>query len=116
MKIAVASEKEIVTDHFGHCKNFNMYDTKSGEIIDVQSVENPGHQPGYLPNFLNDLDVDVIISGGMGGAAVEIFNDKDIEVILGASGDANKAVEDYLAGKLKSTGSVCHQHQHEGEC
>lgn len=116
MKIAVASEDNIITEHFGHCKNFNIYYTKSGEIIDIQSIENPGHKPGFLPNFLNDLDVKVIISGGMGGGAIEIFNEKDIEVIVGAQGDSKKAVEDYLTGNLKSTGSVCHQHEHEGNC
>ncbi len=116
MKIAVASEDNIITEHFGHCKNFNIYYTKAGEIIDIQSIENPGHKPGFLPNFLNDLDVKVIISGGMGGGAIEIFNEKDIEVIVGAKGDSRKAVEDYLSGNLKSTGSVCHQHEHEGNC
>jgi predicted Fe-Mo cluster-binding NifX family protein len=54
----------------------------------------------------------VIISGGMGGGAVDIFNEKGIEVILGASGDAKHAVENYLKGNLKSTGSICHDHSH----
>ena len=52
----------------------------------------------------------------MGGGAVEIFNDKGIEVVVGAQGDAEDVVKSYLAGELKSTGSVCNDHQHEGEC
>lgn len=28
MKIAVASEKDIVTKHFGHCENFNIFETE----------------------------------------------------------------------------------------
>ena len=52
----------------------------------------------------------------MGASAIDIFNEKNIEVIVGARGDAKKAVEDYLEGSLKSTGSVCHQHQHQDEC
>ena len=28
MKIAVASEKEMVTGHFGHCENFNIYESE----------------------------------------------------------------------------------------
>lgn len=116
MKIAVASEDKIITGHFGHCKNFNIFTTDESRIIDMESVANPGHKPGFLPNFLNDLGVNVIISGGMGGGAVEIFNERNIEVITGAAGDAKLAVEDYLAGNLKSTGSICHEHQHKGEC
>ena len=60
--------------------------------------------------------LNVIISGGMGGGAVEIFNERNVEVVVGASGDAKAAVEAYLKGNLKSTGSVCHEHQHHDEC
>jgi len=69
-----------------------------------------------LPNFLADRGVNVIISGGMGGGAVDIFNERNIEVIVGARGDAKAAVEAYLQGSLKSTGSVCHEHEHHDEC
>ena len=116
MKIAVASEKENVTGHFGHCENFNIFDTEDGKIVKMESVPNPGHKPGFLPNFLGDLGVEVIISGGMGGGAVDIFNERNIEVILGATGNAEEAVKKYLAGELKSTGSICHNHEHKDEC
>ena len=116
MKIAVASEKENVTGHFGHCENFNIFDTEDGKIVKMESIANPGHKPGFLPNFLGDLGVNVIISGGMGGGAVDIFNERNIEVILGATGNAEEAVKKYLAGDLKSTGSICHNHEHKDEC
>lgn len=116
MRIAIASEKDMVTEHFGHCENFNIFDAEDGKIVGEQSVANPGHRPGFLPNFLHEQGVDVIISGGMGGGAIEIFNNHDIEVIVGASGSAKAAAESYLKGELKSTGSVCHQHAHSDEC
>jgi Mrp family chromosome partitioning ATPase/predicted Fe-Mo cluster-binding NifX family protein len=116
MKIAVASEEKMVTEHFGHCENFNIYDVENGKIIKSESIPNPGHKPGFLPNFLNDQGVKVIISGGMGGGAIDIFNEKGIEVIVGATGPAEAAVNSYLLGTLKSTGSVCHEHQHHDEC
>lgn len=49
-------------------------------------IPNPGHRPGFLPIFLHEKGLNVIISGGMGGGAVDIFNEKGIEVITGASG------------------------------
>ena len=116
MKIAVASEKEMVTEHFGHCENFNIYETDGNKIVKNESINNPGHRPGFLPNFLNDMGVNVIISGGMGGGAIDIFNEKGIEVITGAVGEAKIAAEEYLKGNLKSTGSICHEHQHHDEC
>lgn len=116
MKIAVASEGKIIAEHFGHCEGFNIFTTEGEKITKQEFVANPGHRPGFLPNFLNDLGVNVIISGGMGGGAIDIFNEKNIEVITGAKGNAESAVTEYLKGNLKSTGSVCHQHAHHDEC
>ena len=116
MKIAVACKGENIWPHFGHCENFNIYDVQDGKIEAEKSIPNPGHRPGFLPNFLGDMGVNVIIAGGMGGGAVEIFNERNIEVIIGASGDAKAAAEAYLRNELHSTGSVCHAHEHAGEC
>ena len=116
MKIAVASMGNTVAQHFGHCETFIIFETEGKNIVSIDPVANPGHKPGFLPNFLADRGVKVIIAGGMGGGAVDIFNERDVEVIIGASGDAKTAVEAYLAGNLHSTGSVCHNHEHEDEC
>ena len=116
IKIAVASENEMVTEHFGHCVNFNIFEVENNQITKSESIPNPGHKPGFLPNFLNGMGVNVIISGGMGSGAIEIFSEKNIEVIIGASGSAETVVRAYLQGILKSTGSVCQEHQHHDEC
>lgn len=116
IKIAVASENERVTEHFGHCPNFNVFEVEDNKIIKSESIPSPGHKPGFLPNYLNDMGVNVVISGGMGGGAIDIFNEKGIEVIVGASGNAKAVVEAYLQGSLKSTGSICHEHQHHDKC
>lgn len=116
MKIAVAAMGTTVAGHFGHCENFRFFDTEDGRILSEQSVPNPGHRPGFLPNFLADHGAQVVIAGGMGGGAVDIFNERGVQVIVGAQGDARAAVEAYLRGELVSTGSVCHEHQHAGEC
>ena len=115
MKIVVAAMGKTVAQHFGHCENFIFFDTKDGKILDDQVVANPGHKPGFLPNFLADRDAKVIIAGGMGGGAVDIFNERGVEVVVGASGDSKAAVEKYLKGELISTGEVCHNHEHEDE-
>lgn len=116
MKIAVASENGRVTEHFGHCESFIVFDAENGKITGEKAYPNPGHKPGFLPVYLHEIGTNVIIAGGMGGGAVDIFNEKGIEVIVGASGEAKAAVEAYLKGELKSTGSVCHEHQNSDEC
>jgi predicted Fe-Mo cluster-binding NifX family protein len=116
MKIAVACEGKTVAQHFGHCEGFTIFEAQGQQITDRQFIPNPGHKPGFLPVFLSEKGANVIISGGMGGGAVDLFNEKGIQVITGASGDAEAAVRAYLQGTLKSTGSVCHEHQYAGEC
>lgn len=116
IKIAVATEDGSITEHFGYCKSFSIFDAENGQIVKTESIPNPGHKPGFLPNFLNDMGVTVVIAGGMGSGAVKIFNEKGIEIITGAKGSAEAAAKSYLQGTLKSTGSVCHEHQHHDEC
>ncbi|MHB1483795.1 MAG: NifB/NifX family molybdenum-iron cluster-binding protein [Saccharofermentanales bacterium] len=116
IKIAVASEGDNITEHFGHCETFNIFEAENNKIISAAVIPNPGHKPGFLPNYLNDIGVNVIISGGMGGGAIEIFNEKKIEVIIGAQGDARESVKRYLNGELESSGSICHEHQHADDC
>lgn len=81
-----------------------------------ESCAQPGHRPGFLPNFLADNGAEVVIAGGMGGGAVDIFEERGVKVILGVQGDAQEAVEAYLRGELVSSGSVCHEHEHADEC
>ncbi len=113
IKIAVATVKGQVAEHFGYCEEFMIFETEDNKILKSEIVANPGHKPGFLPNFLADRGVKVIISGGMGMGAVDIFNERDVEVIVGASGDGEDAIKQYMKGSLKSTGAVCHQNHNE---
>ena len=116
MKIAVPAEGQNICPHFGHCESFILFDVEDGKITAENVIPNPGHRPGFLPNFLADRGAEVIIAGGMGGGAVDIFNERGVEVVVGAAGDAKAAVESYLKGELKSTGAVCNKHEHADEC
>ena len=111
-KIAIASEYEAVTEHFGHCKNFMIYQVENNKIINKESIPNPGHKPGFLPLYLADLGVETIISGGMGAGAIEIFNEKGVSVILGATGHVNEIINKFLKGNLQSSEIACANHHH----
>lgn len=116
MIIAVASEKDKVTDHFGYCENFNIYEVEDKKIVSSKSVPNPGHKHGFLPNFLGDMGVNVVIAGGMGASALGIFKERGIEVFMGVSGEAHEAVKSYIEGSLVSNDSACMEHHHHEEC
>ena len=115
-RIAVACEGNQVAQHFGHCEQFMFFDTEGAQVLKSEAVANPGHKPGFLPNFLADNGAAVVLAGGMGGGAIEIFNQRGVEVVTGAAGDAAEAVAAYLAGSLKTNGAVCQEHQHAGDC
>ncbi|MGX8795038.1 NifB/NifX family molybdenum-iron cluster-binding protein [Fusibacter sp. JL298sf-3] len=115
MKIAIATKGTQTAGHFGHCEAFTVY-TIDGANRSVERLDNPGHKPGFLPNFLNDLGVKVIISGGMGAGAVEIFKEKGIQVITGATGPIDAVVQAYVEGTLTSTNTICNAHQHRHHC
>ncbi len=116
MKISVASEGTMVSQHFGHCEGFHIFTVTDNQVIKKDFMPNPGHAPGLLPNLLHNADVNVIIAGGMGGGAVEIFNEHNIAVVTGAAGNVEDVVKEYLNGNLKSSNSICSEHQHSGEC
>src|SRR5690606_40807225 len=75
IKIAVASDNGMVTEHFGHCEGFIIFEVENKQIIKSETIANPGHRPGFLPNYLNDMGVNVVISGGIGAGAINIFKE-----------------------------------------
>ncbi|QMS85808.1 NifB/NifX family molybdenum-iron cluster-binding protein [Candidatus Xianfuyuplasma coldseepsis] len=112
------SDKVTIDGHFGHTKEFAIYDVLDTDINHVRYVTPPPHEPGVLPKFLHDQGIDVIITGGMGQRAVTLFNNNNIDVILGAKGRIDVNLNEYLGGFLSSQGSSCdtsHNHQHHRE-
>ncbi len=116
MKLAAACTGTQMCPHFGHCENFMLFETENGAIVSQQSIPNPGHKPGFLPNFLADQGVTVMIAGGIGGGAIEIFGERGVTVVTGAQGDAKVAAQAYLDGTLVSTGTQCQEHAHHDSC
>lgn len=96
MKIAVASDGRNISMHFGHCEGFTIFDVEGNKKISSNFIENPGHRPGYLPEFLKGKGVECIISGGMGSSAIDLFNGYGIDVITGASGDVEEVTKKYV--------------------
>jgi len=101
------SDKVRVDEHFGHCKEFAVYIIEENEVKEVNYIQPPEHTPGSFPKFLGAQGVDVIITGGMGAMAVNLFKNQNIDVVLGARGRIDVNLSEYLGGFLTSKGSVC---------
>lgn len=114
--IAVAAYQDQVSEHFGHCLSYVLFTVDNKKVVKKTTLPNPGHSPGVLPPFLASHHVNVIIAGGMGQKAIDLFDEHQIETIVGAKGKVDDAITAYLAGELRSSGSVCHQDETEKKC
>lgn len=105
--------------HFGRCPAFTFVDIEDGKVLTKIVVENPGatsHGPGQVPKFLHDNGANVIVSGGMGGRAIQFFDQYGIRVVLGANGSVEDTIQTILKGELKDGINIAHPDGHEPGC
>ena len=114
MKIAVTYENGEIFGHFGHTKQFKVYETENGKIISSKVVDTNGSGHGDLAGMLSALNIDVLICGGIGGGAQMALAQAGIKLFGGVQGDSDKAVEAFLANTLEyDPEAKCDHHDHE---
>ena len=104
MRVAISTDGELVSAHFGRCPSFTIVDIENNEVVERQVIDNPGHQPGLIPQFLHSKGVKRIVAGGMGMRATQFFNGIGIEATVGISGKIDDVIESL---KLKGGESLC---------
>ena len=107
LKIAISTDGDFVSAHFGRCPEFTVLDIKEGKIEEKERIPNPGHHPGYIPQFLHQRGVNCIISGGMGARAAGFFNELNMRTVVGVTGRVDEVVAKLLAGALEGGESLC---------
>lgn len=116
MRIAVTYENGQVFQHFGHTKQFKIYEVEDGKVVSSQVIGSDGQGHGALAGLLSNNSIDVLICGGIGGGAQAALTEHGIELCAGASGDVDAAVEAYLKGELINTGVNCDHHGEGHTC
>ena len=106
MKIAIPSTDDRgfdseVEQHFGRARFYTIVDM---DAMEARAVPVPfeNHGPGDIPEFLKGEGADVVIAYGMGGRAVQFFDDMGISVIMGAQGRVGDVVRAYVEAKLST--------------
>jgi predicted Fe-Mo cluster-binding NifX family protein len=110
MRIAIPVADGKLAMHFGHCQQFALIDLdpSSQQITGRTDLDAPPHQPGLLPPWLAERGAEVIIAGGMGQRALQLFAGHGITVVVGAPSEApERLAADYLAGRLRSGANIC---------
>ena len=107
-KIAVPTTEGVLDAHFGHCKKFAMVEVKDKTIINTTYIDPPPHQPGLLPPWLAERGATDIIAGGMGQHAIRLFNEKGVNVFVGAPKlTPEELVDGFLQETLDFTANYC---------
>jgi predicted Fe-Mo cluster-binding NifX family protein len=117
MKIAISTDDNTVSGHFGRCQFYTIVELEGTQIVNREQIKVPPHQPGVLPHFLNDKGVNCVITGGMGPRAQNLFRQMNIESITGITGNIDEVIQAYIDGKLEPGESHCtHGEDHHHGC
>ena len=110
MRIAIPVADGKLAAHFGHCEEFALIDVDldNKEIQGQELLTAPPHQPGLLPPWLAERGAEMIIAGGMGVRAQQLFTAHDIVVHVGAPAQSPESiVQAYLSGDLETGANLC---------
>jgi len=114
MKVAISTDQGDVSAHFGRCQSYTIIEVKEGKVLSQEEIPNPGHQPGFLPEYLSEKGVNCIIAGGMGPRAQGLFAQKSIETIIGVQGSIDEIIEKFVKQELEAGDDLC-GHKHGSE-
>ena len=118
MRIAIPYENGSVFQHFGHTKQFKLYDVDENRIVNEQLLDTNGSGHGALAGFLKAGEVDALICGGIGMGAQMALADAGIKRYGGVRGSADAAAKALAEGKLEYNPEArCDHHgRHDGDC
>jgi predicted Fe-Mo cluster-binding NifX family protein len=111
MKVAISTDQGYVSAHFGRCQSYTIFEIKEGQVLNRDEIPNPGHQPGFLPEYLSEKGVSCIIAGGMGPRAQNLFAQKNIETVIGVQGGVDEVIEKFRMQELEAGDDLCGHQQ-----
>lgn len=110
VRFAVPVNDGLLCTHFGHCQEFVLIDVDktSNRVLGTTNIPAPEHEPGLLPAWLADKGANIIVAGGMGTRAQQLFAEQGVTVITGAPlAEPETVVRQYLAGDLVTGDNAC---------
>ena len=84
--IAINENKNLdskLSEHFGHCPYFAIYDTKIKELKIIKNEISHSNQELTPVDQVMKFEPDSIFSLGIGQKAIKLFNEKQIKVKTG---------------------------------
>jgi len=107
-KFAIPVAEGMLNEHFGHCSHFAIILTEGNKIVSQDLIDAPPHQPGLLPPWLAEREVTDVIAGGIGQRAIQLFNQQNINVFVGAPKlKPEELVDGFLNNTIEFSANYC---------
>jgi len=110
LKIGIPLFQGKLSAHFGHCPEVAMVevDLTTKTILNIQVIPTPPHEPGRFPGWLRAEGADMVIAGGMGQRAMDLFRQAGVQVIVGVASDTPEVIVGaWLTGRLQTGDNGC---------
>lgn len=115
LRVTIPYENGQIFPHFGHSRQFKIYDISDQKIFSSEIIDTNGSGHGALVGVLNALNTDVLICGCIGSGAQAALTASGMKLYGGVSGDADQAVAAWIAGNLQcNLTEECDCHCEEG--
>jgi predicted Fe-Mo cluster-binding NifX family protein len=103
--------------HFGRVANYTIFDDETQEVTIIPNTSS--HMGGTkLPaELLQEHNIDVMLCGGIGRRAIQLFEQFGIEIYVGGQGSIKDVIDQYKNNKLTmaTDKEACQQHKYRGE-
>ncbi|GAK49990.1 FeMo cofactor biosynthesis domain protein [Candidatus Moduliflexus flocculans] len=103
-----------ISSHFGKADHFAMFDEET-QALTFFSNTGQHHGGALTPaELIHQAGANVVLCGGLGVKAVQMFQQFGVQVYNQASGTVSEVLAAYNAGKLPQANDMtaCHDHAH----
>jgi predicted Fe-Mo cluster-binding NifX family protein len=114
MRLAITTENDLVSAHFGQCSHFTIVDIEDTKVKNKKIITNTAEHGGGGCVAVDEIlkhNITHVISGGMGMGAQQKFAAAGV-AIYGYTGKIDDAIHDFLNNQIGSLQS-CKNH---GDC
>ena len=100
--------------HFVKVLVYAILETETGELSFIDNTSEHMGGVGLPPELLSKAGVSVMLCGGLGPKAVDMFTSLGIQVYVGAKGTVKETLDAYKEGKLVRADhqNACQEHHH----
>jgi len=109
MKLLIAidedkGENSKLSEHFGHCPYFAIYETNTKEITIIKNKLDHSNSKITPVDQIMKFKPDIIFSLGIGQRAIRLFNEKGVKLKTGSYQTAKEVIENLDNLKEMNTG------------